>query len=70
MLKKIWGEIRSNHIAMMAVCCLLPVLFILALQTMGFNSPWLFVAAIVLCVGSHLVMAYFGSKEGGEKSCH
>lgn len=69
MIAKIWNELKSNHIAQMAVCCLLPVILIFGLQFFGFSGFWVFGAAIVACIGSHLVMAYFASKDGG-KTCH
>jgi len=69
MLGKIWEEIKSSHIAQMAVCCLLPVILIFGLQLAGFSGFWVFGLAIVLCIGSHLVMGYFASKGGG-KPCH
>jgi len=69
MLGKIWEEIKSSHIAQMAVCCLLPVVLIFGLQLLGFTGFWVFGLAIVACIGSHIVMAYFASKDGG-KACH
>lgn len=71
MLQKIIDYIKSNHLAMMAICCIIPVLFILGLQFVGFDSVWLYPLALVACVGSHVAMMSFGSKnEKGEKSCH
>ena len=69
MLGKILEEIKSNHIAQMAVCCLLPVVLIFGLQLLGFTGFWVFGLAIAACVGSHIVMACFASKDGG-KACH
>ncbi len=65
---KIWNEIKSNHFAQMAICCMLPVILLIVLQLFGFNGWWVYGLALAACVGSHMVMAYFGSKE--EKSCH
>ncbi len=70
MIGKIWNEIKSNHIAQMAVCCLLPVVLILGLQLLGFAGFWIFGLAIAVCIGSHLAMTYFASKNGSEKACH
>ncbi|MDO8633740.1 MAG: hypothetical protein Q7K34_00410 [archaeon] len=68
MLGKIWNDIKSNHFAQMAICCMLPVILIIVLQLFGFTGWWVYGLALAACVGSHIVMAYFGSKEG--KSCH
>ncbi len=68
MLGKIWEEIKSNHIAQMAVCCMLPVILIIALQLLGFTGWWVYGLALFACIGSHLAMTFFGSKEG--KACH
>ncbi len=68
MLDKLIEKIRSNHFAMMAVCCLLPVVFIIGLQLAGFNNPLLYPLALVVCVGSHVLMMAGAKKEG--KSCH
>ena len=76
---KIWDSIKNNHFAMMAVCCLLPVIVILGLQAAGITAWWLYPLAIFICIGSHVLMmgmsakdhahgADGGKKEGG--SCH
>lgn len=68
MLEKIRNEIKSNHIAQMAVCCMLPVILIIALRLLGFTGWPIYAVAIFACIGSHIAMAFFGSKEG--KACH
>lgn len=68
MLGKILNEIRSNHFAQMAVCCMLPVILIIALQLLGFTGWWVYGLALFACVGSHIAMTFFGPKEG--KACH
>ncbi len=65
MLSGIWDSIRKNHFAMMAVCCALPVLVILAFQLAGINGWWLFPLATLICIGSHVAMMAFGGKK-----CH
>ncbi len=52
----------------MAICCALPIVVIFALEAMGYTGGWVFAIAIAVCVGSHIVMSYFASKEG--KTCH
>lgn len=68
MLEGLLKSIRKNHFAQMAVCCMLPVILIIALQLLGFTGLWVYPLALLVCVGSHAVMTYFGLKEG--KSCH
>ena len=68
MFESVWNSIKKNHIAQMAICCLLPVVLIVALTAAGFSGPWLFGLALVACVGAHLVMGFLGSKEDGK--CH
>ncbi len=70
MLGKIWDKIKGNHMAMMAVCCLLPVVLIFGLQFWGFRDPWIYPLAIAVCVGSHVVMMALGPKDKEGKSCH
>ncbi|MEK6941295.1 MAG: hypothetical protein AABW85_00355 [archaeon] len=69
MLGKIWNEIKSSHIAQMAVCCMLPVILIIGLQLLGFNGWWVYGLALFACIGSHIAMTFFSSKTG-EKACH
>ena len=52
----------------MAICCALPIVVIFALRALGYVEGWVYAIAIAVCVGSHLVMSYFASKEG--KTCH
>ena len=68
MFGKIINSVKNNHFAQMAVCCILPVIIILALQYTGFASPWVYSIALVACVGSHLLMMYANTKSG--KTCH
>lgn len=68
MIGKIWGKIRENHLAMMAVCCLVPVVLIFGLKAAGFDSPLLFPIAMIVCVGSHLLMMAGARKDG--EACH
>lgn len=70
----IWDSLKNNHFAMMAVCCLLPVIVIIGLQASGITAWWLYPLAILICVGSHVLMMgmsakeHAGKKEGG--ACH
>lgn len=70
MIGKIWGKIRENHLAMMAVCCALPVVLILGLQMLGFRDAWIYPLALALCVGSHVAMMALKPKGKEGESCH
>lgn len=76
MLDKIWKSVRDNHFAMMAICCLLPVIVIVGLQFAGIGGWWLYPLAALVCVGSHVVMMAMSAKDhahGAKKegsSCH
>ncbi len=52
----------------MAVCCMLPVILIIVLQFLGFTGWLVYGLALFACVGSHMAMAFLGTKDG--KSCH
>ena len=67
-VQKVAESAKRNHFAQMAICCLLPIILIVALQLAGFNGWWVYGLALIACVGSHLVMAYGSSRE--EKTCH
>ncbi len=69
MLEWLKKSLKENHIAQMAVCCFLPVVVIIALQLAGFTGVWVYVLAFAVCIGSHLIIGYFASKEG-KKTCH
>lgn len=61
-------SIKRNHFAQMAICCMLPVVLIVALQAAGFSGFWIYPLALAVCIGSHIAMTYAGMREG--KSCH
>lgn len=60
------GQVSDHPAALLAVCCLLPILAIILLQAAGVRGPMVFLAAIVACVGGHLLV---GMWPGGKK-CH
>jgi hypothetical protein len=70
MFDKQLDYLRNNHLAMMAVCCLLPVIPILGLQLAGITGWWIYPLAIVICVGSHVLMMALPGKGGVKKACH
>ncbi|MCR4368613.1 MAG: hypothetical protein NUV67_01775 [archaeon] len=69
MIGKIVESAKRNHIAQMAICCLLPVVLIIGLKVLGYNEPWVFALAIAVCVGSHIAMGIIGAQKEGA-SCH
>ncbi|HIH20645.1 MAG TPA: hypothetical protein VJI71_00380 [Candidatus Norongarragalinales archaeon] len=64
-----WTKLKENHFAMMALCCILPVIIIVALQIAGFGGAWLYTIVIGACIGGHLFMMHSALK-GGKKTCH
>ena len=68
-IAKIIESAKRNHLAQMAVCCLLPVLLIIALQALGYSGFWVFALALSVCIGSHIAMAVIGRKREGQL-CH
>ena len=66
----IFESIKNNHLAMMAVCCMLPVVLIIGLQLAGITGWWLYPLAMLVCVGSHALMMAMPGKEKGGKPCH
>ncbi|MBS3070162.1 hypothetical protein J4220_01505 [Candidatus Micrarchaeota archaeon] len=65
-----WEKLKENHFAMMALCCILPVIIIVVLQLAGFGGAWVYALAIAACIGGHLFMMHSASKKGGDKICH
>ncbi len=69
MIGKILESAKQNHFAQMAICCLLPVILIVALQLLGYNGAWVYALAIVACIGSHILMSALAAKKEGA-TCH
>ena len=63
----IWNKIREDHLIMMAICCVLPIIFIGILFLLGIKNDLFYFLALVACIGSHAFMM-LGSKES--KKCH
>lgn len=70
MLDWLRKSLKENHLAQMALCCLLPVVAIAAMSAIGLGGAPAYAIALVLCVGSHLALARWSSKEGNGKTCH
>ncbi|HIH19910.1 TPA: hypothetical protein HA244_01440 [Candidatus Micrarchaeota archaeon] len=68
--RKYWAKLKENHLAMMSLCCILPVIAIVVLQFAGFGGAWLYTLAIVACLGGHVLMMHHASKKEGGKTCH
>ncbi len=66
-VKNLWNKIREDHLIMMAVCCVLPIIFIGVLFLLGIKNELFYLLALIVCIGSHAFMM-LGSKEG--KKCH
>ncbi|MBI4361333.1 hypothetical protein HY572_06200 [Candidatus Micrarchaeota archaeon] len=67
-IKKGVDGLAKNHGLLMALC-IGPWIVLGAAYALGFRHPLLWPAALVLCIGSHvLMMAAHSDKEG--KTCH
>lgn len=57
MLKNIWQKIKQNHLLLMAVCCLAPIILVLGLLSLykGNNNYWVWLI-ILLCPLAHIFM--------------
>lgn len=57
MLKNIWQKIRQNHLLLMAVCCLAPVILIIGFISLYKDSSnyWILLI-ILLCPFLHILM--------------
>ncbi len=58
-LKKKWEEFRHNHVLMMAVCCVAPLLLAGILYLAGVGGAWLSYVVLFGCVLSHVLMMHF-----------
>lgn len=67
-LKAWFDGVRHNHALVMALC-IGPWIVLGAAYALGFRHPLLWPAALVLCVGSHVLMMAAHAGEG-KKSCH
>lgn len=72
-----WREKLSQNHGLLMALCIGPWIVLAGLYAVGFQSPLLWPAALVLCIGSHvLMMAAHGSggKSGknkdAQKTCH
>jgi len=55
--QKAWQKLRQNHLLMMAICCLIPIILIIGLLSLfkGSSDYW-FWLIILLCPISHIWM--------------
>ena len=59
-------KLKENHMLMMLLCCLLPLLGILiARYFFGINNNYLVFVALLTCIGSHYFMMK-GMNKGGK----
>ncbi|MBI2444890.1 hypothetical protein HYV43_00695 [Candidatus Micrarchaeota archaeon] len=68
LLKNKLDLLRHNHALLMALC-IGPWIVLGAAYAFGVRSPLLWPAALVLCIGSHVLMMAAHSTDG-KKSCH
>lgn len=67
MLKTIWQKIKQNHLLMMVLCCLIPIVLIIGFFSLFENSSnyWIWLI-ILLCLLMHIFMM---RKHGHDNSC-
>jgi|GEM_PF-1672166 len=67
-MKKALAAVSHNHALLMALC-IGPWIVLGAAYLAGFRHPWLWPAALLLCIGSHVLMMAAHSGDG-KKACH
>lgn len=57
MFKRIWKKIKQNHLFLMILCCLIPVIFIVVIFPLfrGSAGGWIWLI-MLLCPLSHIFM--------------
>lgn len=55
MSKTLWQKIKQNHLLMMVLCCLIPVILVIGLFSF-FKGSFLIWAMLLLCPLMHLLM--------------
>ena len=54
---RLWKKIKENHMAMMLICCGVPLIGILvARYIFNYDSKYLVWIALAICIGSHFFM--------------
>lgn len=61
---------NKKHGLMMLICCLVPILLLLALPLFGFSRSLGRFPILLLFVVSHIVVMKFMMKGNGHSSCH
>jgi len=67
----LFEKLRQNHLLMMAVCCILPFVFLFILiYGFGIRNNYVYFAALIICPLSHFAMMTFYKDKQKEGSCH
>ncbi len=62
--------LRNNHTLMMAICCLVPIIVLIAIFTFGVKNRYVFWGVLFLCPLMHIFMHSTHSGHKGKKNCH
>ncbi len=64
------SKLRNNHSLMMAVCCLVPIIILIAVFTLGVSNKYVFWGVLFLCPIMHLFMHSAHKDHKDKKNCH
>ena len=66
------SKLRDNHSLMMAICCLVPIIILVAIFTLGVSNKYVFWGVLLLCPIMHLFMhdMHGKHKDNKDKKCH
>ena len=56
MIKWLFEKIKNNHALAMILCCVIPLVIILALSALGILGSWGYYALLLICPLGHLLM--------------
>lgn len=67
-------KLKSNginiHAILMVLCCLIPILLIIALRVIGIQNSWLSFASVLVCPLAMVMMMVFMRNKGSDSHEH
>jgi len=69
-LENFISRLWNNHTLKMAICCLVPVIILIAIFTLGVSNRYVFWGVLFLCPIMHIFMHNAHKNHKGKKSCH
>ncbi len=73
-IKSWWGKLKRNHLLLMVICCVIPLLLVAgAVYFLGWSKSYLFWTVLLLCPITHYFMMknMHGDKKDEEnQKCH